>query len=175
MHLNRRIKIQLAVFAVIAVVAAAILALQFAKIPAMVGIGRYTVTVELPRSGGLYDAANVTYRGVQVGKVESVGLTESGTVRAVLSLKSGIDIPSNLRAEVHSQSAIGEQYLALLPNDATSAPLSNGDAIAMKNTIDPPGYRQDSGCHRPRPPSHTAGQSQDGGRRKLHGDRRTGP
>ncbi len=138
MRLNRQIKIQLAIFAVIAIVAAAISALQFAKIPAMVGIGRYEVTVELPRAGGLYQSANVTYRGVQVGKVESVGLTDSGTVQAVLSLKSGIEIPSNLRAEVHSQSAIGEQYLALLPNDATSTPLRNGDTIAMQNTSVPP-------------------------------------
>ena len=138
MHLDRRIKIQLAVFAVIALIAAVITAVQFARLPAMVGIGRYTVNVELPRSGGLYESANVTYRGVQIGKVESVGLTDSGTVKAVLSLTSGTDIPSNLTAEVHSQSAVGEQYLALLPKDDNSAPLKNGDTIALKNTTVPP-------------------------------------
>ena len=61
------------------------------------GVGRYTVTVELPRAGGLYPSGNVTYRGTEVGRVESTcELTDTG-VEAVLSLQSGIDIPSDLR------------------------------------------------------------------------------
>jgi phospholipid/cholesterol/gamma-HCH transport system substrate-binding protein len=138
MHLNRRIKIQLVIFALIALVAATIMALGYIKLPAMFGIGRYTVTVELSRSGGLYPAANVTYRGTQVGKVESVDLTGTANIEAVLSLNTGIDIPSNLKAEVHSASAIGEQYVALLPRDATSPPLKDGNVIALADTSVPP-------------------------------------
>ncbi|WP_319453098.1 MULTISPECIES: MlaD family protein [unclassified Mycobacterium] len=138
MHVNRRILIQLAVFTAIAVVAASFMAFGYVRLPAMFGLGRYTVTVELPRTGGLYPRANVTYRGTPVGKVESVSLGDHGRVAAVLSLKSSTDIPSNLTAEVHSQSALGEQYVALLPRDATSAPLKNGDMIAMKDTSVPP-------------------------------------
>ena len=54
-----------------------------------------------------------------------------------LSLKSGIDIPRDLTAEVHSQSAIGEQYVELLPRNGDSPPLKNGDVIAMKDTSIP--------------------------------------
>ena len=40
------------------------------KLPAMLfGVGRYTVTVELPQAGGLYRSGNVTYRGTEVGRV----------------------------------------------------------------------------------------------------------
>lgn len=138
MRVPRRILIQLAVFTVIAVVAGAFMAFGYIRVPAMLGVGRYAVTVELPRSGGLYANSNVTYRGTKVGKVESVHLGEHGGVQAVLSLKSGIDIPSNLTAEVHSQSALGEQYVALLPRDGTAAPLKDGDVIAMKDTSVPP-------------------------------------
>jgi len=138
MRVPRRIRIQLAVFTVIAVVAGAFMALGYVRLPAMLGLGRYTITMELPRSGGLYPAANVTYRGTKVGKVESVRLGEHGGVQAVLSLKSGIDIPSDLSAEVHSQSALGEQYVALLPRGGTSAPLKDGDVIAMNDTSVPP-------------------------------------
>ena len=98
MHLHRRVKIQLAIFAVIAVIALGFMSLQFMNLPAqMFGVGRYTVTVELPQAAGLYGSGNVTYRGVEVGRVESVRLTDTG-VEAVLSLKSGIDIPSDLRS-----------------------------------------------------------------------------
>ncbi|WP_164478575.1 MCE family protein [Mycolicibacterium stellerae] len=138
MHLTRRIYAQLAVLAVIALVAGTVMALGYIRLPAMFGIGRYTVALDLPTSGGLYPSANVTYRGTKVGKVESVDTDGHGGVRANLSLQSGIDIPSNLQAEVHSQSAIGEQYVALLPRDATSPPLRDGDVIAKQNTSVPP-------------------------------------
>lgn len=137
MYLSRRIKIQLAIFVVVAVVAVSLMSLHFMKLPALLfGVGRYTVKVELPRTGGLYDTSNVTYRGAEVGRVQSVELTDTG-VAAVLSLTSGIDIPSDLKAEVHSQSAIGEQYLELLPRNATSRPLKDGDVITLANTSVP--------------------------------------
>lgn len=138
MHLTRRMLIQLAIFTSIALIAVAVMALQFLKLPAkMFGIGRYSVTMELPESGGLYGTGNVTYRGVEVGRVQSVGLTDTG-VAAVLSLKSGIDIPSDLKAEVHSQSAIGEQYVDLIPRNGTARPLKDGDVIPRSDTSVPP-------------------------------------
>ncbi|MUL46317.1 MCE family protein [Mycobacterium sp. CBMA293] len=138
MHLHRRIKIQLAVFALIAMLAVSVMTLHFLQLPALLfGVGRYTVTVELPRTGGLYSTGNVTYRGTEVGRVEAVNLTKDG-VAAVLSLRSGIDIPSDLRAEVHSQSAIGEQYIALLPRNGSARPLRNGDVVPVAETTVPP-------------------------------------
>jgi phospholipid/cholesterol/gamma-HCH transport system substrate-binding protein len=138
MHLHRRVKIQLAIFTVIAVVALMLMSLHFMKLPAKwFGVGRYTVKMELPQTGGLYDSSNVTYRGTEVGRVESVHLTDAG-VEALLSLKSGIDIPSDLVAQVHSQSAIGEQYVELLPRNGTSPPLKNGDVIPISETTVPP-------------------------------------
>ncbi|ORV85845.1 mammalian cell entry protein [Mycobacterium interjectum] len=138
MHLQRRVIIQLATFSVIALGVLAVTFLHFVKLPAMLfGVGRYAVTMQLPESGGLYSTGNVTYRGFEVGRVESVRLTDTGVV-AVLSLKSGIDIPSDLKAEVHSQTAIGESYVELLPRNATSPPLKDGDVIPLADTSVPP-------------------------------------
>ena len=69
--------------------------------------------------------------------MQSVRLTDTG-VEAVLSLKSGIHIPSDLKAEVHSQSAVGEQYVELLPRNGTSPPLKDGDVIPLTDTSVPP-------------------------------------
>jgi phospholipid/cholesterol/gamma-HCH transport system substrate-binding protein len=138
MHLHRGVKIQLAIFTVIAVIAMSLMSLHFMKLPAKwFGVGRYTVTLELPQTGGLYSSSNVTYRGTEVGRVESVHLTNTG-VEAELSLKSGIDIPSDLIAQVHSQSAIGEQYVDLRPRNGTSPPLKSGDVIPLADTTVPP-------------------------------------
>jgi phospholipid/cholesterol/gamma-HCH transport system substrate-binding protein len=138
LHLPQRVIAQLVVFTAIALGVLAITFLHFVKLPAMLaGVGRYTVKMELPVSGGLYGTGNVTYRGFEVGRVESVRLTDTG-VEAVLSLKSGIDVPSDLKAEVHSQSAIGETYVELLPRSTTARPLKNGDVIRLADTSVPP-------------------------------------
>ena len=138
--LDRRIKIQLALFTAIAVAAAGLTIFRYMDLPAMLfGVGRYSVTVHLARAGGLYPKANVSYRGTVVGEVRSVRLTDSG-VEAVLSLKSDYRIPSQLRAEVHSVSAVGEQYVDLVPRSATAAPLKQGDVIAQADTTVPPDF-----------------------------------
>ncbi len=134
--LSRKVLIQLAIFAVVALVGGAVMAFGYIGVPAMFGIGRYRVTVELPQAAGLYPSGNVTYRGTEVGRVESVRLTDTG-VAAVLSLKSGIDIPSDLDAQVHSQSAVGEQYVTLLPR-GDAPPLRNGDVIPRARVSVPP-------------------------------------
>jgi phospholipid/cholesterol/gamma-HCH transport system substrate-binding protein len=137
MYLTKRIRIQLAIFAAVAVVASAVLLFGYIKLPAMFGVGRYTVTVELPRAAGLYPSGNVTYRGTEVGRITGVHLTDTGAA-AVLSLRSGIAIPSDLNVEVHSVSSIGEQYLGLSPRNGTSAPLKNGDVIPVNRASVPP-------------------------------------
>jgi phospholipid/cholesterol/gamma-HCH transport system substrate-binding protein len=138
MHLTRRIKTQLVIFGVVTLIAATVMVANYIQLPAMLfGIDRYTVVVQLPETGGLYQRSNVTYRGTEVGEVESVRLTSTG-VEAVLSMESGIDIPANLDAEVHSQSAVGEQYITLLPRDASSPPLKNGDVIPRVRARVPP-------------------------------------
>lgn len=137
MRLAKRIRIQLALFAVVAMVAGGLMIFAYMRLPARFGIGQYTVTVELPQAGGLYKTGNVTYRGTEVGRVADVRLTDTG-VEAVLSLRSDVQIPSNLEAQVHSQSAVGEQYVALLPRGGTAPPLRNGDVIPLRDSSVPP-------------------------------------
>jgi phospholipid/cholesterol/gamma-HCH transport system substrate-binding protein len=138
MNLTRRIKVQLSVFFAIAAISGAVMFFGLMKVPTVfLGIGRYTVTLQLPQAGGLYEGGNVTYRGVEVGRVKSVGLTDSGAA-AVLQMKSDVRIPADLTAEVHSVSAVGEQYVALLPRSGNGPSLKNGDVIPANRTYVPP-------------------------------------
>ena len=78
MHLTRRIKLQLAIFTVIAMAAAAFMLFGYLNLPALAfGAGRYTVTLQLPETGGLYKSGNVTYHGTEVGRVSDVHLEVS--------------------------------------------------------------------------------------------------
>src|ERR1700761_4084630 len=119
LRLSRRIWTQLAILASITVISIGVMAFGFVKVPALMGIGRYTGTVDLPASGGLYPTSVVNYRGSEIGSVKSVDVTRDG-VRAVLSLNSGIAVPSDVTAAVHSRSAVGEQFLEVTPRSGTA-------------------------------------------------------
>jgi phospholipid/cholesterol/gamma-HCH transport system substrate-binding protein len=56
---------QLAILASVTIISIAVMAFGFVKVPALLGIGRYTVTVDLPASGGLYPTSVVNYRGTE--------------------------------------------------------------------------------------------------------------
>jgi phospholipid/cholesterol/gamma-HCH transport system substrate-binding protein len=132
--LDRLTKAQLAIFGVVTVIAVAIMAIFYLRLPAALGIGTYRVTANFVAGGGLYKNANVTYRGVAVGRVESVGLNAHG-VDAVMRLNSGTGVPSNVTATVKSVSAIGEQYVDLVPpDDPATTMLHNGSRIDRDNT-----------------------------------------
>ncbi|MGW0159129.1 MCE family protein [Mycobacterium sp. NPDC003323] len=138
MVLTRRILMQMAVFIAISIIAIGIMAFSYMRLPNLLfGAGHYRVTVELPETGGLYERANVTYRGSQVGRVEKVGLTDNGTVEALLSLESDVPIPADLDAQVHSQTAVGELFVELLPRSGAGPELRDGDVIPLDRTSVP--------------------------------------
>lgn len=111
--LTRMIKAQLIIFTILTIVALVALGWYYLRLPAVAGIGQYYLKAELPRSGGLYATANVTYRGTTIGKVTEVIPTETGA-QATLRIDDEFQIPANATANVHSVSAIGEQYLDLV-------------------------------------------------------------
>jgi phospholipid/cholesterol/gamma-HCH transport system substrate-binding protein len=132
--IDRLTKIQLGIFAVITAVTLIIMSIYYLRLPATFGIGTYAVTADFVAGGGLYKNGNVTYRGVAVGRVESVTLNSNG-VTAGMRLNSGTPIPSNVTATVKSVSAVGEQYVDLVPpSNPASAKLHNGSQIDRANT-----------------------------------------
>src|SRR5271166_1604067 len=131
--LTRFVRIQLAIFAIVGIVGVVVMVLWYIQAPTLLGIGKMTVTLKLPATGGLYRFSNVTYRGVQIGKVTAVGLTPDGA-QATLALDTSPKIPSDLQAEVRSISAVGEYYVDLRPRTDSPPFLHDGSVIAKDNT-----------------------------------------
>jgi phospholipid/cholesterol/gamma-HCH transport system substrate-binding protein len=131
--LTRFIRMQLIVFATLTVTALVALGWYYLRIPSQLGVGQYRLVAELPASGGLYRTSNVTYRGIQIGRVTKVEPTKNG-VRATLSIDSRYKIPIDASANVHSVSAIGEQYLDLVSAGDPGKFYSPGETIT-KGTV----------------------------------------
>src|SRR5215472_17176367 len=134
--LSRFVRIQLAIFTIVGIIGVIAMILFYIQAPTLFGIGRMTITLQLPSTGGLYRFSNVTYRGVQVGKVTDVKLTETGA-EATLTLDTSPKIPADLKAEVRSVSAVGEQYVDLRPRTDSGPYLHDGSVIAVRDTTIP--------------------------------------
>jgi virulence factor Mce-like protein len=135
--LTRFVRTQLIIFTVAGVVGIAVMVLGYMQVPTILGIGHFTVTLELPASGGLYRLSNVTYRGVQIGTVTNVDVTDDKHVEATLSLNTSPRVPSALTAQVRSISAVGEQYVDLQPHGDSGPYLQNGSVIPLSDTVIP--------------------------------------
>src|SRR6201993_419776 len=144
--LSRFVRIQLVIFTIVGTIGVIAMVLFYIQAPTLLGIGRITVKLELPATGGLYRFSNVTYRGVQLGKVTSVALTPTGA-EATLSLSTSPKVPADFRAcperpgpaeqcgaYVLSVSAVGEQYVDLRPRGDSAPYLQNGSVINARDT-----------------------------------------
>jgi phospholipid/cholesterol/gamma-HCH transport system substrate-binding protein len=141
--LTRFIKNQLVVFTIVTVIAVIALGWYYLQIPSVVGVGEYTLKADLPASGGLYPTANVTYRGITIGKVTHVEPTENGA-QATMSIDNRYKIPIDASANVHSVSAVGEQYLDLVSVGNPSEYFSPGQTLTKATVPSPVGPTLDT-------------------------------
>lgn len=133
-----RIKVQLSLFVILAVVSTSYLVARYVGFNPF--SSSYTVVVRLPDAGGLFVNGEVTYRGVQVGRVEQMTVTDDG-MEATLRIEGDApDIPADAQVTVANRSAIGEQYLDLR-SDSTGGPyLGDDDLLAGGETSLPPAF-----------------------------------
>lgn len=139
--MSRFVKIQLAIFSIVTVVGLTLMSVVYLKLPTVLGWQRTDVALEMPDTGGLYKNANVTYLGNVIGRVDAVTL-KPGHVVADMHFDAGAGVPGNVRAEVRSVSAIGEQYVDFVPQGEPEGELADGtvldsDRVDMPQAIGP--------------------------------------
>ena len=141
--MTRSVKVRLMAFVVLSAFGVVyVTASYLGFIDQILGRG-ITVHATLPTSGGLYEGSQVSYRGVQIGKVGAMTTTEDG-VSVKLELKEGTELPVDAPMFVHNLSAVGEQYLdfepagddgpyaedgAVLEGSAASLPVDEADLL----------------------------------------------
>ena len=94
----------------------------------------FPVTADFKDSGGIFAGAEVTYRGIAVGKVGKLEFTDSG-VRATLDIENDAPkISEDVTALVANKSAVGEQFIDLQPQSNSSPYLRRGSNIPLSRT-----------------------------------------
>jgi phospholipid/cholesterol/gamma-HCH transport system substrate-binding protein len=136
--IRRTVKVQLVAFALISILGIFYVGSNYVGFH-FLSAGPFPVKLYLPESGGIFTNAEVTERGVSVGRVGAMTVSHDPEhcgsaghcVEVVLKIEDGTKIPSNLHATVANLSAVGEQYLDLAP-DSTGPPyLQRNSVIPM--------------------------------------------
>lgn len=133
--LRRSTKIQLALFVIITLLGVSYVSAEYVGLTnGLFGPTGCTVTADFPDSGGIFTNAEVTYRGVTVGRIGQLHLLPNG-VRVDLKIKNcnSPKIPASAIAQVSDRSVIGEQYVNLIPPDGNGPYLHKGSNIPMAN------------------------------------------
>lgn len=132
--ITQRTKIQLIVFLVLTLLGVSFVGARYARLDRMVLDTSYEVVAHYDDSGGIFTGAEVTYRGVQIGRVSKMELTDEG-VDVFLAIENDFDdIPADTRALVGNRSAVGEQFVELQPQSDGEPFLEGGSEIDTSMT-----------------------------------------
>jgi phospholipid/cholesterol/gamma-HCH transport system substrate-binding protein len=98
---------------------------------------RIQVYVMLDDAGGVFTSQEVTYRGLTVGQVGTMSVVHNG-VKLELNINAENNIPKeDIEARVMFKSAVGEQFVDLLPGTNSPPYLQDGDVIPKEQTSIP--------------------------------------
>ncbi|MGA8986722.1 MCE family protein [Aeromicrobium sp.] len=132
--ISRLTKIQLVIFAIVTVIGGAFVGGRYAQVDRLFVDRSFPVSAQFKDSGGIFAGAQVTYRGIPVGKVGNLQFKDSG-VEATLDIENDAPkIPSDVLAIVANKSAVGEQFVDLQPRANSGPYLASGSTISLQNT-----------------------------------------
>ena len=142
--IRRTVKIQLVAFALISILGIFYVGSNYVGFH-FLSPGPFQVKLYLAESGGIYPNAEVTERGVTVGRVGALNVSHDPNqcgdaghcIEVALKIDHGKKIPSDVHATVANLSAVGEQYVDLEPNTDSGPYLATGSVIPLANTTIP--------------------------------------
>lgn len=135
--ITSRTKVQLAIFVAITLIGVSYVGARYARLDRLIRDDTYTVVAQFADSGGIFAGGEVTYRGVKIGQVERLELTDGG-VDVHLGIDNDFDtIPADAIALVGNRSAVGEQYVELQPQTDEEPFLEEQSEIPVENTRTP--------------------------------------
>jgi phospholipid/cholesterol/gamma-HCH transport system substrate-binding protein len=135
--ITRRTKMQLLVFVLITLIGVSYVGARYARLDRVFYDDTYTVVAHFADSGGAFAGSEVSYRGVRVGEVEKLVLTDEGVDMHLGVEKDFDEIPADSLAVVGNRSAVGEQYVELQPQVDEGPYLDDDSEIAVDDTRTP--------------------------------------
>ena len=122
---HTRVNVAVGVFMLVGILALGYLSIKLGRV-SFFGASGYVVTVDFPSVGGLKAGSTVEIAGVEVGRVESIGLADY-QARVTLRVDGAVKLQDDSIASIKTKGLIGEKYVRISPGGS--------------ETIIPPGGR----------------------------------
>ena len=129
-----KVNVAVGLFLVLGILAFAYLSIKLGKVSFLGGSG-YAVSVDFPSVGGLKAGSSVEIAGVQIGRVESIGLADYQG-RVVLRLDRDVKIQEDAIASIKTKGLIGEKYIRISPGGSDKIIPPNGRIREVEPPVD---------------------------------------
>jgi len=111
--MERRTNITVGLFLVLGILALGYLSIKLGRVSFLGNTG-YAVTVDFPSVGGLKAGSAVEIAGVEIGRVESIGLADY-QARAILRVRRDVKLQEDSIASIKTKGLIGEKFVRISP------------------------------------------------------------
>ena len=129
-----RINIAVGLFMVLGIVALGYLSIQLGRVSFFGGRG-YVVSVDFPSVGGLKAGSTVEIAGVEIGRVESIGL-DNYQARVKLRVNKGVKLQDDSIASIKTKGLIGEKYVRISPGGSDKIIQPGGKIREVEAPVD---------------------------------------
>ncbi|HZF02969.1 MAG TPA: outer membrane lipid asymmetry maintenance protein MlaD [Patescibacteria group bacterium] len=129
-----RVNIVVGLFMVLGIVALGYLSIQLGRVSFLGGRG-YMVTVDFPSVGGLKAGSTVEIAGVEIGRVDSIGL-DNYQARVKLRVHEGVKLQEDSIASIKTKGLIGEKYVRISPGGSDKIIQPGGKIREVEAPVD---------------------------------------
>jgi phospholipid/cholesterol/gamma-HCH transport system substrate-binding protein len=132
--MDRRVNVAVGLFLVLGVLALGYLSIKLGRV-SVLGAAGYAVIVEFPSVGGLKAGSAVEIAGVEIGRVESIGLADY-QARVVLRVNRDVKLQEDSIASIKTKGLIGEKYVRISPGGSDKIIPPNGRIREVEAPVD---------------------------------------
>jgi phospholipid/cholesterol/gamma-HCH transport system substrate-binding protein len=132
--MDRRVNVAVGLFLVVGLLALGYLSIKLGRV-SVLGASGYPVIVEFPSVGGLKAGSTVEIAGVEIGRVESIGLADY-QARVILRVNRDVKLQEDSIASIKTKGLIGEKYVRISPGGSDKIIPPNGRIREVEAPVD---------------------------------------
>ena len=122
------------IFMILGILALGYLSVKLGRVSFLGGSG-YLVTVDFPSVGGLKEGSTVEIAGVEIGRVESIGLADY-QARVRMRVNQDVKLQEDSIASIKTKGLIGEKYIRISPGGSDKVIGPNGKIREVEAPVD---------------------------------------
>ena len=121
-------------FVLIGVLALGWLSVKLGRVELM-GSHGYTISADFPSVGGLKAGSTVEIAGVEIGRVERIGLADY-QARVTMMIRPDVKLQEDSIASIKTKGLIGEKYIRISPGGSDRIIPPNGKIKEVEPPVD---------------------------------------